>query len=113
MIPGVFVETPAFERERQALWTDAEFQAFQNFLMRNPEAGDVVPDTGGLRKVRFTQSSRGRGKRGGTRVIYFWQQSRHQFWLVSLFSKNDKLDLSPQDRRALREVLVRLIGDLH
>ena len=71
MIPGVFVETPAFERERQTLWTDEEFQAFQNFLMRNPEAGDVVPDTGGLRKVRFTQSSRGKGKREARGLFTF------------------------------------------
>jgi len=67
----VFVELPAFERHRADYLDDDGFRALQNLLMKNPEAGDLMPDTGGLRKLRFADARRGKGKRGGLRVIYY------------------------------------------
>jgi hypothetical protein len=63
----VFVELPAFERHRADYLDDEGFRALQNLLMKNPEAGDPMPDTGGLRKLRFADARRGKGKRGGLR----------------------------------------------
>jgi hypothetical protein len=64
---GVFVELPAFERYRSTYLDDDAFLALQNLLMNRPEAGDPIPDAGGLRKLRFADGRRGKGKRGGLR----------------------------------------------
>lgn len=68
---AVFVELPAFERHRAEYLDDDAFRGLQNLLMKHPEAGDPIPDTGGLRKLRFGDARRGKGKRGGLRVIYY------------------------------------------
>jgi hypothetical protein len=72
--------------------------------MANPEAGDVIPDAGGLRK-RFGDARRGKGKRGGLRVIYFWWEVGCQFWLFTLYGKGEMRDLSPTERSAVRNLL--------
>jgi hypothetical protein len=68
---AIFVELPAFERRRADYLDDDAFLALQNLLMKNPTAGDVIPDAGGLRKVRFGDARRGKGKRSGLRVLYY------------------------------------------
>ncbi len=102
---AVFVELPAFERHRADYLDDEGFQALQNFMMKNPEAGDPIPDTGGLRKLRFADARRGKGKRGGLRVIYYWLDAGFQFWLFTLYDKNEMADLTPRQRRALKELI--------
>ena len=77
---AIFVELPPFERARANYLTDDGFRALQNQLMKQPEAGDPIPDTGGLRKLRFADARRGKGKRGGLRVIYYWWVAGLQFW---------------------------------
>ena len=69
---AVFVELPAFERHRADYLDDEAFLRLQRLLMLNPVAGVVIPGTGGLRKLRFGDERRGKGKRGGLRVIYYW-----------------------------------------
>jgi hypothetical protein len=69
-VEATFIELPAFERHREDYLDDNGFRALQNLLMKHPEAGDLIPDTGGLRKLRFRDVRRGKGKRGGLRVIY-------------------------------------------
>ena len=69
---ALFIELPAFERHRKDYLSDELFHGFQQELMKNPEAGDVIEGTGGLRKVRFVDERRNKGKRGGLRVIYYW-----------------------------------------
>lgn len=69
---AVFVELPAFARYRAVYLDDEAFSRLQNEMMKNPAAGDVIEGTGGLRKLRFADSRRGKGKRGGLRVIYYW-----------------------------------------
>lgn len=69
---ALFVELPAFERLRNEYLDDQSFRALQNALMDDPSAGDVIQGTGGLRKLRWTDKRRGKGKRGGLRVIYFY-----------------------------------------
>jgi len=69
---AIYVELPAFERYRADYLDDEAFAELQQALMKNPEAGKVIKGTGGLRKMRFADARRGKGKRGGLRVIYYW-----------------------------------------
>ena len=102
---AVFVELPAFERHRASYLNDEAFRDLQDTLMRNPEAGEVIQGTGGLRKVRFADKRRGKGKRGGLRVIYYWWSGGMQFWLYTLYDKDEMADLTPEQRRTLRVML--------
>ena len=77
----------------------------QNSLMENPEAGDLIQGTGGLRKVRYADPRRGKGKRSGLRVIYFWWLAGNQFWLYTLYDKGTVDDLTAKERATLKEML--------
>ena len=102
---AVFIELPAFERHRGEYLDDAGFAGLQVLLMKNPTAGDTIEGTGGLRKLRFADARRGKGSRGGLRIIYYWWDSGMQFWLFTLCGKNEASDLSSGDRRALRAMV--------
>lgn len=82
------------------LLSDEEYREFQLYLAENPTAGDVIKETGGLRKVRW--ASGGKGKRGGVRVIYYYKLSESQIRLLVIYKKGIKDDLSADERRALR-----------
>ena len=71
-VKALFIELPAFHRLRQNYLDDDGFRGLQGALMKTPEAGDVIEGTGGLRKLRHGDARRGKGKRGGLRVIYYW-----------------------------------------
>jgi hypothetical protein len=73
--------------------------------MTDPEAGDVIQGTGGLRKMRFSDPRRGKGKRGGLRVISYWWKAGLQFWLFTLYGKDEIDDVSAAQRKALKAVL--------
>ena len=102
---GTFVELPAFERHRSIYLDDDAYLALQNMLMNHPEAGDLIPDSGGLRKLRFADERRGKGKRGGLRVIYYWWVTGLQFWLFTLYDKDEMDDLTPQQRKVLKAMI--------
>lgn len=102
---ALFVELPAFERHRSKYLDDERFSDLQAALMADPEAGDVIRDTGGLRKLRFADSRRGKGKRGGLRVIYYWWAPGRQFWLFTLYGKGEVSDLTTDQRKVIREAL--------
>lgn len=102
---AVFVELPAFERNRPQYMNDENFSDFQQELMLNPTAGEVIQGTGGLRKVRFQDSSRGKGKRGGLRVIYYWWLKGAEFLLFTVYDKGEMDDLTPDQRKKLAEFL--------
>ncbi|MEN1944496.1 hypothetical protein WCE55_11660 [Luteimonas sp. MJ293] len=102
---AVFLELPAFERYRSQYFDDDAFRAFQDALLRNPDAGDVIQGAGGPRKVRFADGRRQKGKRGGIRVIYFWWPSGAQFWLFTLYGKDVLDDLNDAQRKVLRQLL--------
>ncbi len=82
-----------------------EFNRFQNLLVGNPETGDVIEGTGGLRKIRFADAKRGKGKRGGIRVIYYWWLAGKQFWLFTIYNKDEKDDLTPAQKKVLKELI--------
>ena len=104
---AVFVELPPFERHRHDYLTDGEFQALQRSLMANPTVGDVIEGTGGLRKLRWGDPRRGKGKRGGLRIIYYWWVTGEQCWLFSLYNKDEASDLTPTQRKSLKQLLQR------
>jgi hypothetical protein len=104
---ALFVELPAFARRRSDYLDDEGFRGLQNALLDNPEAGDIIEGTGGLRKVRHADARRGKGKRGGIRVIYFRWSAGDQFWLYTLYDKDTIDDLSARERAALKDMLKR------
>ena len=81
-----FVETKLFTELVLDYLSDDEYAAMQQFLVVNPEAGDVIPGSGGVRKLRWGVA--GRGKRGGLRVIYFLRRRNDEVWMLTLYAKN-------------------------
>jgi hypothetical protein len=104
-VKAVFVELPPFERHRAEYLDDDAFSQLQRLLMLDPEAGDSISGTGGLRKLRFADKRRGKGKRGGLRVIYYWWDLGSQFWLFTIYDKDEMADLTPLQRKALKEMI--------
>lgn len=102
---ALFIELPAFARYRSDYLDDDGFRGLQHTMMKNPEAGDVIEGTGGLRKLRFGDSRRGKGKRGGLRVIYYWWDGGSQFWLFTLYDKDEMSDLNVKEKKAFKNVL--------
>jgi hypothetical protein len=104
---AVFIELPAFERYRQEYIDDDGFRCPQDTLMANPESGDLIRGTGGLRKLRFGDPRRSKGKRGGLRVIYYYWISGSEFWLFALYDKDERSDLTPTQRATLKDLVKR------
>jgi hypothetical protein len=102
---ALFLELPAFERHWANYFDDNDFRNLQALLMIKPEAGDEIPGTGGLRKLRFADARRRKGKRRGLRIIYFWWSRGCQFWLFTLYDKDEVSDLTRVQRLALRKLL--------
>ncbi|MFR0656231.1 toxin [Pantoea sp. SIMBA_079] len=102
---ALFIELSSFEKYRADYLNDDQFRLFQRMLLADPEKGDVIPDTGGLRKVRFRDERRNKGTRGGIRVIYYWTNEKGQFILFTIYDKDQRDDLTKQQRDALAEAL--------
>lgn len=102
---AVFVELGPFRRHRSGYLDDDAYRSLQQFLMVRPDAGARMRGTGGLRKLRFTDERRGKGKRGGLRVIYYWWHGGRQFWLFTLYDKDEASDLTAEQRTALKRML--------
>jgi len=99
-------ETQLFIRQAAGIWSDAERHGFIDFIAASPEAGDMVPDTGGLRKVRW--SRQGSGKRGGVRVIYFYHDSAMPLYLMMIYAKAQQENLTPDDKRRVQALITAL-----
>lgn len=87
----VFLETPLFTRILGDYLTDESYRELQRALMENPEMGDVMPGTGGFRKVRWEDGRCGKGKRGGLRLTYYYLTADHQIWFFTFFMTKMKL----------------------
>ncbi|WP_436323342.1 type II toxin-antitoxin system RelE/ParE family toxin [Vibrio cidicii] len=92
---SVFVESTIFEKYRDEYLSDEEYRLFQAELMLNPKLGD----TGGLRKIRV--ASKGKGKRGGSRIIYYFLDEKRRFYLLTIYGKNEMSDLNANQRKQL------------
>jgi len=101
----VFIETPLFTRLLPEYLDDQEYRALQQVLLENPHLGDLMPGTGGFRKVRWKDPKRGKGKRGGLRVIYYHLTTDHQIWFFTLYDKNEVSDLTPDEKKRLKQAI--------
>jgi hypothetical protein len=104
--PITVAETSVFLRQAAQVWSDDEHAEFINFIARNPDAGDVIPQSGGVRKVRWRRS--GTGKRGGVRVIYFYHDPGTPLYLLMIYAKAQRDDLSPDAQRAVQGLVAQL-----
>jgi len=96
-----FRETDLFTAQITRLLSDQEYAELQGTLVVRPDAGDRIEDTGGLRKVRWSQQARGKGKRGGIRVIYYWRVSESLIYMLFAYSKDEQDDLSARQKKVL------------
>ena len=102
------VETPGFLRDAASAMDESERTELVSFLAANPDSGDVMPDTGGVRKLRWRAP--GRGKRGGFRVIYYFHNESIPLFLLSLYAKNQKTNLTRVERNEMKSLLPRLVA---
>ncbi len=99
----VFIETPLFTKLAADYLSDDELSAVQQRLSDTPETGDLIPGSGGLRKMRWGAS--GRGKRGGVRIIYYARTRAGVIWLLTLYAKNEAENISTHTlRRIAKEI---------
>lgn len=98
------IESPIFTKLWPDYWSEDERGEFAAWLAQFPEAGDVVPGSGGIRKVRWTRS--GQGKRGGVRVIYYAQVGNGLIWLLTIYAKSSQENVPSHILKALKEELV-------
>ena len=101
-----FRETAMFTRRITALLSDDEYAKLQHVLLLDPATGDLIPGARGLRKLRWHHASRGKGKRGGIRVIYYWYLEESLIYMLLAYSKGDQDDLTSREKRLL-SALVR------
>lgn len=101
-----FIETPTFTRAITSLLADDNYAHMQIALVQNPSLGDVIRGGGGLRKLRYAVS--GRGKRGGIRVIYYWLKDESQIYMLLAYAKSVKDTLNAQELAVLSELVKEL-----
>lgn len=108
--PVTVVELPLFLRQAESVWDEDERQALVDYLARNPESGDIIPGTGGVRKVRWARA--GSGKRGGARVIYFYYHADAPIYLLLAYAKAKREDMTPDEKKAVAN-LAAILKEQH
>ena len=99
----LFIETSEFNKQLPGHLDDQSYAALQTFLSARPDAGDTIRGSGGIRKIRW--GTKGRGKRGGSRIIYYWLVAEDEIYLLTVYRKGVKDDLSPTERASWRKVV--------
>jgi len=106
--PMAVVETKEFLKQSKPLMSDSErAEVVVALVGANPEAGEIIPETGGVRKIRWALE--GRGKRGGARVIYYYHNERLPVFLLSAYAKNRKANLTKAERNAMKRLVPALV----
>ncbi|MHB1084253.1 MAG: type II toxin-antitoxin system RelE/ParE family toxin [Thiobacillus sp.] len=101
-----FIETPTFTRMITALLSDDEYGQLQIELVDDPARGDLIKGGGGIRKMRY--AAQGHGKSGGVRVIYYWIKDNHQIYMLVIYPKSKKDNLTDKETAILREFVKEL-----
>ena len=99
----VFLETLIFTRQVTELIDDDNYREMQQFLVRNPGRGKIIQGSGGIRKIEWTLA--GRGKKGGMRVIYYWQVAASRILMLFLYPKNVQDDLTKEQLKRLKDIV--------
>jgi mRNA-degrading endonuclease RelE of RelBE toxin-antitoxin system len=99
----LIIETPIFTQRIHQFLSDEQYRLLQQQLVTKPDSGRVIPGSGGLRKMRWSVS--GRGKRGGIRIIYYWAVARGQILMLFVYPKSEQDDLTPMQLRALKRIM--------
>lgn len=101
-----FIEVPQFTKKWQALGlTDDNLKALEEELLNDPKAGDAIKGTGGIRKIRIPMENRGKGKRGGARVIYVDIELKETIYFINVYTKDEKDDLTEEEKKAFKAVV--------
>ncbi len=103
-----FIETPIFTQELKALLSDEEYRALQLALLLRPAQGPIIPSSGGLRKMRWRMA--GKGKRGGVRLIYYWDKSGSTIYMLFIYPTNERYDLTASQLRILSKLVREELG---
>ena len=85
--------------------TDEELRNLENVLLENPKSGDAIQGTGGLRKIRVSMETKGKGKRGGARVIYVDIEIKETIYFINVYTKNEKDDLTEDEKKAFKAMI--------
>jgi mRNA-degrading endonuclease RelE of RelBE toxin-antitoxin system len=96
-----FIESKIFERELPYYLDDEQYRQLQDFMIENPEAGDVVPRSGGVRKLRW--GTQGKGKRGGVRIIYYAKYHPKEMWMLAIYAKSKQTNAPAHILKQLKE----------
>ena len=99
----VIIETSIFTRQVQELLSDEEYRELQIALVQRPNAGAVMAGSGGLRKLRW--ATKGKGKRGGSRVIYYWAVTQDQLLMLFIYRKSEQEDLTREQLKTLKKII--------
>lgn len=98
-----FRETSDFTKGVQRYLSEDSYAALQRHLIRFPDIGDIISGGGGIRKIRWQAA--GRGKRGGTRIIYYWAVSKDYIYMLDIYPKNEKKDLTHDELKDLGNIV--------
>jgi mRNA-degrading endonuclease RelE of RelBE toxin-antitoxin system len=96
-----------FDRSIDGLLTEDEFAGLVTYLANHPDSGAVIPETGGIRKLRW--GARGRGKSGGARIIYYFRDLNMPLYLLTAYGKGEKIDLSKAEKTAMRLIVDEIV----
>lgn len=108
--PVVVAQTDHFLRAATRVWTEDEHEAFINFIAMNADMGEVIPGLGGIRKIRWARE--GMGKRGGSRVIYFFYDEEAPIYLLKVYAKGQKADLDAAEKKEMRKAAAVLKSEV-
>jgi hypothetical protein len=99
-------EVKAFITDADKIFTVEELDELRTHLAQFPDSGDIIPDTGGVRKLRH--GAKGQGKRGGARVIYYFRDLNVPVYLLAVYTKGEKITLTHRDKRAMRQMVEQI-----
>ncbi len=97
------IELPPFTKKAEKILSEEELEILRSYLIQNPDKGDVISGTGGIRKLRWAAG--GKGKRGGARVIYFYHVVGANIYLLTCYKNNEQADINPQVKKQLKAII--------
>lgn len=108
-LPVSVIETRGFSADARRLITEEENAELTMHIALTPRDGDLIPRTGGVRKLRW--SLLGKGKRGGARIIYYYHSKSMPIFLLAIYSKNQKISLSHDEKREVKKIVTELVKE--